>query len=36
MEDIRQYIEEALEEIKSAIDRGEITAEEVETLFLDM
>ena len=36
MEDIRQYIQEALEEIRIAIDNGDISAEEVEQAFLDM
>lgn len=35
-DNIRQYIEEALEEIKGAIDRSEISREEVEQAFLDM
>lgn len=36
MEDIRLVIEQVLEEIGDAIDNGEIDAEEVERLFLDM
>jgi hypothetical protein len=36
MEDIRQYVEQALEEIRDAIDAGDISKEEVEQAFLDM
>lgn len=36
MEDIRQHIEEVLEEIRTAIDNGEIDMEEVEKLFLEI
>lgn len=36
VEDVRQHIDQALEEIKGAIDRGDISAEEVERMFLKM
>lgn len=36
MEDIRLHIEDVLDAIKDAIDRGEISNEEVELMFLDV
>lgn len=36
MPDIRLHIEQALKEIRAAIDRGDIDADEVEKLFLEM
>ena len=36
MEDIRLQIEDVLDRIRDAIDRGEISKEEVEKMFLDM
>jgi hypothetical protein len=36
MEDIRLHIADALDRIKDAIDRGDISVEEVERLFLEM
>ena len=36
MEDIRQRIDLILEEIRDAIDAGDISKEEVEAAFLEM